>query len=268
VDHTAENAYYGQAGIYILRDDHERNLGLPDGKYDVPLILTAKFYNSDGTLWDPEANGETTSVFGDVIQVNGAPWPYFEVEPRKYRFRVLNTGISRTYKLYMEEDTNPGTKLDFTVIGSDTGLLEKSVPTTDLYISVAERWEIVVDFSKYAGKKLTLKNSRGVGADSDFDGTDRVMRKSLRYLSSYQPAHNCQNSASAKRTPSPALLETVRSQTHFARFLIHQIKLESTTAWYSSMMVACGTSMGTCGLTVLKLAFSLSLNEDRLRFGS
>ncbi|ORY04865.1 Cupredoxin [Clohesyomyces aquaticus] len=176
VDHTAENAYYGQAGVYILRDSYERGLGLPNGKYDVPLALSGKYYNPDGTLWDPEANGETTSVYGDVIHVNGAPWPYFDVEPRKYRFRLLNSGISRTYRLYMEDDTKPGTRLTFTVIGADTGLLEKSVPTQDLYMSVAERWEIIMDFTNYANKKITLKNEKGVGADSDFDGTDRVMQ--------------------------------------------------------------------------------------------
>jgi FtsP/CotA-like multicopper oxidase with cupredoxin domain len=178
VDHTAENAYYGQAGFYILRDGYESSLGLPDGKYDVPIALSAKYYNSDGTLWDPEANGETTSVFGDVIHANGAPWPFLDVEPRKYRFRFCNTGISRTFELSMEDESKPGTKLDFFVIGSDTGLLEKSVNTKDLYISVAERWEIVMDFSAYAGKKIVLKNAKGVGADSDFDGTDRVMRES------------------------------------------------------------------------------------------
>lgn len=152
-------------------------MNLPAGKYDVPLGLAAKFYNQDGTLWDPEANGEKTSVYGDVIHVNGAPWPYLEVEPRKYRFRMLNTGISRTYKMYLELSTKVGTKLPFTVIGSDCGLLEKPVPTSDLYISDAERWEIVVDFSQYAGQLVTMRNSRDVAADTDYPGTDRIMRE-------------------------------------------------------------------------------------------
>lgn len=152
-------------------------MGLPDGKFDVPLALSAKYYNSDGTLWDPEANGETTSVYGDVIHVNGAPWPYMDVEPRKYRFRLLNTGISRTYKIYLEVDNQVGTKLPFKVIGSDCGLLEKSVDSTDLYISVAERWEIVMDFTQYANKKIVMRNTPGIAADSDYDGTDRIMRE-------------------------------------------------------------------------------------------
>ncbi|KAH7407358.1 Cupredoxin [Cadophora sp. MPI-SDFR-AT-0126] len=179
IDHTAENAYYGQAGIYILHDPEERALGLPDGKYDVPLALAAKRYNKDYSLWDPEKNGETTSVYGDVIHVNGQPWPFLNVEPRKYRFRWCNTGISRSYLLYLELSTAAGTKLPFTVIASDAGLLERPIVSKDLYISMAERWEIVIDFSLYAGKKVTVRNDKGFSADSDFEATDRVMPKTM-----------------------------------------------------------------------------------------
>ena len=76
----------GQAGFYILHDDEEEAVaGLPQGDYDIPLGLTSKRYNPDGTLWSPEANHETTNLFGDVIHVNGQPWPYLKVEPRKVR---------------------------------------------------------------------------------------------------------------------------------------------------------------------------------------
>jgi FtsP/CotA-like multicopper oxidase with cupredoxin domain len=100
-----------------------------------------------------------------------------DVEPRKYRFRWCNTGISRTYKLYYELATAAGVKLPFTVIGSDAGLLEKPIVVNDLYISMAERWEVVLDFTDYAGKKITVRNTPGIAADTDFTGTDRVMRK-------------------------------------------------------------------------------------------
>ncbi|KAI4724307.1 oxidase cueO precursor [Aureobasidium sp. EXF-10728] len=176
VGHTAENAYYGQAGFYILEDAQKNALNLPSGDYDIPLALAAKRYNPDGSLWDPEANGETTSVFGDVIQINGAPWPYLNVEPRKYLFRFLDTSISRSFQLYAEADKKVGTRIPFTVIGSDAGLLASPVSTTQLDISMAERWECVFDFSGYAGQNITLKNTGNVAADDDFDGTDRVMR--------------------------------------------------------------------------------------------
>jgi bilirubin oxidase len=179
IDHTAENAYFGLAGFYIMHDDDELAVpGLPQGDYDIPLGLASKRYNADGTLWSPEANGETTSVYGDVIQVNGQPWPYLSVEPRKYRFRFLNSAVSRSFQLYLVDDAANTTRLPFTVVGSDAGLTEKPVSTTQLDISMAERWEVVVDFSSYAGKNLTYRNNRNVGADKDYPETDKVMRKS------------------------------------------------------------------------------------------
>jgi bilirubin oxidase len=92
---TAENAYFGQAGAYIIHDAAEDALGLPSGYGvpDVPLVLTSKYYKSNGQLVSPA--GETDSLYGDVIHVNGQPWPYFNVQPRKYRFRILDASVSR-----------------------------------------------------------------------------------------------------------------------------------------------------------------------------
>jgi bilirubin oxidase len=134
--------------------------------------LASKQYNSDGTLFDPK--DETDSLWGDVIHVNGQPWPYMKVEPRKYRFRILDTSISRAFKLTLED--NNSKKLPFHVIGADTGLMTKPVQSDNLEISMAERWEIVVDFSAYAGKNVTMKNARDVQADEDYNSTDKVMR--------------------------------------------------------------------------------------------
>lgn len=65
---TAVNAYYGQAGFYILSNpEEEARLALPSGKYDVPLMMQSKQYKSDGDLFSPEA--ERTSLYGDVIHV-------------------------------------------------------------------------------------------------------------------------------------------------------------------------------------------------------
>jgi bilirubin oxidase len=148
-------------------------LGLPSGKYDVPLGLSSKQYNSDGTLFDPI--NEVVSLYGDVIHVNGQPWPYLTVEPRKYRFRILDSAISRTFQLYLESVTTKK-KATFQVIASDAGLISKPITTDNLYISMAERWEIVVDFAPFKGQSIDLKNMRDVGADEDYAATDKVMR--------------------------------------------------------------------------------------------
>lgn len=117
---------------------------------------------------------ETDSLFGDVIHVNGQPWPYFEVEPRKYRLRFLDTSISRGFKLYFQDASNK--RVPFHIIAADAGLMTKPVQSDQLEIAMAERWEVVIDFSAYAGKNITLRNSRDVQKDEDYNSTDKVMR--------------------------------------------------------------------------------------------
>lgn len=162
-----------------MTDEAEDALGLPSGygEFDIPLILASKFYNENGTL--QSALQEEESLWGDVIHVNGQPWPFLDVQPRKYRFRVLDTGISRNYALYFARTSNPEGKLPFQVIASDAGLLEVPVQVSQLFIAVAERYEVVFDFAPFAGQTIELRNLEdvgGVGVDDDFDNTDKVMR--------------------------------------------------------------------------------------------
>ncbi|CAI6341892.1 unnamed protein product [Periconia digitata] len=175
---TAENAHFGQAGAYVVADAAEDALGLPTGygKYDIPLVLTSKYYNSDGTL--RSSKGEDQSLWGDVIHVNGQPWPFFNVEPRKYRFRILDASLSRNFDLFFVRSSATSTRLPFQVIASDAGLLERPVQVTDLKNAVAERYEIVFDFSKFAGQSIELRNDHDLDimTDDDYDNTDKVMK--------------------------------------------------------------------------------------------
>lgn len=129
---TAENAYAGQAGAYLITDPEEDALNLPSGygKYDIPLVISSKQYEDDGTLFSIE--GEDVSLWGDIIQVNDQPWPFLNVEPRKYRFRFLNAAISRSFALYFAATADVNTRLPFKVIASDTGLLEKPVQVSNI----------------------------------------------------------------------------------------------------------------------------------------
>lgn len=172
---TAVNAYFGQAGFYILEDQAVSDkLGLPTGKYDIPLMIASKQFLPSGKLLSPK--DERVSLYGDVNTVNGQPWPYMKTEPRKYKFRLLDASISRTYSLYLVEDSNPNTKIEFTVVGADAGYLDHPVPTKGLDIAMAERYEIVIDFDKYKGKNLTLMNARDFETNPDYPATDRVIR--------------------------------------------------------------------------------------------
>lgn len=165
---TAFNVYQGLAALYVVQDDVELGLNLPSGAYDVPLLLKDMIFAANGAaVYDDQGQ---KSLMGDVITVNGVPWPRMEVANRKYRFRILNSSISRSYRLAL---SNGG---KFTMIGTDAGLMGAPVDVVDFRIAPAERYEFVIDFSKYpVGTKLVLRNLQPPN-NINYDGTDVVMR--------------------------------------------------------------------------------------------
>ncbi|KAK6212285.1 hypothetical protein LQW54_005416 [Pestalotiopsis sp. IQ-011] len=175
VDITSVNAYYGQAGAYIIHDPAEDALGLPSGygTYDLPMVLMSKEYQSSGQLISPAGN--TVSLYGDVIHVNGQPWPYHAVEPCRYRLRVVNAAISRAFDIYFVAD-NSTDRIPFQVVGSDSGLLSKPADTDSLHVGMGERYDVVFDFGGYAGSNVTMRNQDNVGGDAVYLNTDKVMR--------------------------------------------------------------------------------------------
>ncbi|KAJ6191923.1 bilirubin oxidase [Bipolaris maydis] len=170
---TGENVYFGLNGFYLLSDDEEQALDLPDGDLDIPLAISAKQYSTNGSLIYNHNNH--TGLWGDVIEVNGQPWPYLEVKPCKYRFRVLDGAVSRAFDIFLKEDGTNET-MSFHVIGSDAGLFQHPVETKSLALAEGERYEIIVDFANHAGKNITMYNERGMAGNLDFAATNRIMK--------------------------------------------------------------------------------------------
>src|SRR5215210_2755938 len=141
VHHTSENAYMGCAAFYFTRDALEDSLPIPSGtRYEVPLMIQDKIFSKNGDfVFDDEGH---SGLFGDVILVNGSPWPTLKVERRKYRFRILNASTSRSYDLALSS----GEAMH--VIGHDGGLAPQSKAFGHLRIGMAERYGVIVDFAK------------------------------------------------------------------------------------------------------------------------
>jgi len=168
---TRLNAYAGlSGGTYFIRNPEEEvELNLPSGKYEMPLVLQDRTLYSNGQLFypiigtDPTVHPHWVEFFqGNLILVNGIIWPFMNVEPRKYRFRILNSSNSITYALTFKIINGlTSTDLPFYQIGTDGGYLPAPIKiTSDLVIINAERMDIVVDFSGLAvGTKIDLKNS-------------------------------------------------------------------------------------------------------------
>ena len=97
-------------------------------------------------------------ILGDKFLVNGQIQPFFNVEPRRYRFRLLDTGPSRFYEFYLTNLKNLGAVNNFWVIANDGNLLPAPVQVQSVRIGVAERVDVIIDFSQFAGQTIYLEN--------------------------------------------------------------------------------------------------------------
>jgi spore coat protein A len=151
------NVFAGLLGVFFVRDEFEDSLELPRGKYEIPLVIYDRIFDLEGQLNYPISPDDAKKpwvpeVFGDAILVNGKLFPYLEVEPRKYRFRVLNGANGRFFHLTLSD------KQIFQQIGTDQGLLPAPVRLDRVFLAPGERADLIVDFSELAGNNVILKN--------------------------------------------------------------------------------------------------------------
>jgi spore coat protein A len=214
MDFTGPSVWRGLAGFHLVRDDEEDALGLPAGARELPLMITDRSFAADGSFRYPSTDttlmttaGVTGSfvagVLGDVMLVNGTPWPVAEVDGAQYRLRVLNGSNARRLDLRLDPPPNEA----MTQIGTDGGLLAAPLRHEHFELAPAQRVDLVVDFAGYApGTRVTLLNDFGEGrmsqvmrfivgdrADDRFtmpdrlseietlDATDAVVTRTLRF---------------------------------------------------------------------------------------
>ncbi|MGC1548965.1 MAG: multicopper oxidase domain-containing protein [Rhodanobacter sp.] len=158
---TRLNIYAGLAGAFIVRDAEEQKLDLPSGDSDIPLILCDRLLAQDGQLYYPVSDDPSApwvmQCNGNLPLCNGKIFPFFEVEPRRYRFRLINVANTSFFDLSLSHDQV------FQQIASDQGLLNKPLERTRIELYPAERADVVVDFSAMAGKSIQLRHqSQGI----------------------------------------------------------------------------------------------------------
>ncbi|MGE5549020.1 MAG: multicopper oxidase family protein, partial [Bacteroidota bacterium] len=147
---TRLNVYAGLAAFYLLRDRFEDALKLPSGCFEVPLVIQDRSFNPDASLFYPES--VPPEFFGNTILVNGKVWPFLEVQPRRYRFRLLNGSNARFYRLRFDPE------LSVTQIGVDGGFLARPVQLNEILLAPAERADVIIDFTAHQGATFTLTN--------------------------------------------------------------------------------------------------------------
>jgi FtsP/CotA-like multicopper oxidase with cupredoxin domain len=168
VDHTAENTYKGLVGPAVVfgdtdTGDESTGVHLPSfPDWDIPLVFGDRLFDPQtGLLAFDTFN--TDGILGNVFLVNGRAQPFFEVNRRRYRFRLLDAGPSRFYQFFLTNPDNLSQSIPFLVISGDGNLLGRPIKTTSIRLAVGERNDIIVDFARIAREfgnpaRLILEN--------------------------------------------------------------------------------------------------------------
>jgi FtsP/CotA-like multicopper oxidase with cupredoxin domain len=200
VDFTSQNTYKGLLGFYCLFNqfdtgNDDTGFRLPDfPAHDIPLAFADKVY-------DPESGQLVFDLFnldgilGDKFLVNGVIQPFLNVEPRRYRFRLLDTGPSRFYEHFLTDLTNLNAQNPYWLIGTDGNLLPHPIQVQSVRIGPAERVDVIIDFRQFAGKTIYLENrlnqlsGQGPAAvDSQVAAQNSASTECSLVLNSSQPA--------------------------------------------------------------------------------
>src|SRR3954470_416795 len=238
---TSQNVYKGNAAMFNIYSGIDRgneaindgvNLRLPSGTtssfanldYDVNLMIADKAWDADGQLLMDIFDFD--GFCGDVMTVNLIFKPFFEVERRKYRFRILNASVSRFFKIALSDGSA------MIQIANDGNLLPHPVVLTELdEQGIAERYDIVIDFSRYAfGQKVSMVNlcehqdgkapSRDVSLAEALAGasTDPCVGKVLEFRVVGNPAKPDVSQVPATMIPNPDLSAIPLARTRVFEF--------------------------------------------------
>ena len=167
---TRTNVFSGLEAFYFIRSPGHEPKNLPKGPYEIELAVQDRQFDITGQLYFPDGSGDPNSnlngtppnpnlhafwipeFIGDVVVVNGAPWPYLQVEPRRYRFRLLDGSNARMYDLHFGN-------APIYVIGKDGNYLQDPVPVSHIFFAPGQRYDVIVDFTGLQGQNITVTNT-------------------------------------------------------------------------------------------------------------
>lgn len=214
-DFTAQNTYKGLASFYTLfsddinldTGDETTGLRLPSGPFDIPMIFADKVFDPAGQLFFDLFN--LAGILGDKYTVNGKIQPYLEVAQRRYRFRLLNGGPSRVYEFFLSNGQ------PFIQLTNDGNLLPQALARTSIRVSIAERVDVVVDFTAAKpNEKIYLQNrltqTDGAGPSGNLGPPTNLVE--FRVMGPPQDPDNSQIAPNQKLLDLPVRPKTVRNR--------------------------------------------------------
>ncbi|HSR26304.1 MAG TPA: bilirubin oxidase [Candidatus Eisenbacteria bacterium] len=243
---TRLNVFSGLAAFYFVRDQFDTGrsdnpLRLPADGLEIELIIQDRFFDTNGQLRFPDGSNSDADLnggppnpgvhpfwipeyFGDAMCVNGSTWPVLDVEPRRYRLRIVNGCNARFLSMNLTEQANvpsatPPSAVPFWQIGTDGGLLDRPAKLNDpadpsspkLLLGPAERADLIIDFSNLAGHRLILTNDgifpfpSGGPPDPNLDGQImkiRVVKSLSSQDTTYDPSTGAPLRGGANQPPA------------------------------------------------------------------
>ena len=158
---TAKQAYSGLASFFLVDDDDQRRLAqaldLKLGLTDLQLLIQDKQFDAQGKLaYRPNMQESMMGWLGDIVLANLTPNAVLTVTPRTYRLRLLNGSNARIYRLAFVQGDKP---LDFSVIGTDGGLIERPETVAEAFLAPGERLDVLFDAGQVPpGSDVFLKS--------------------------------------------------------------------------------------------------------------
>ncbi|MEX2242071.1 MAG: multicopper oxidase domain-containing protein, partial [Burkholderiales bacterium] len=161
---TGRQTYGGLAGLIVVREPAEREIGLPSPQHELPLVLQDRRLREDNQLvFKRMMMDDMNGVLGDRVLVNGVDDTAFKVAPQPYRLRVANVSNARVYKLAWS-DGRP-----LRVIAADSGLFSRGEGIQERpYVTLFpfERVEVLEDFgARRDGAEIALLSRAFSGMD-------------------------------------------------------------------------------------------------------
>jgi FtsP/CotA-like multicopper oxidase with cupredoxin domain len=254
---TRINVFSGLSAFYLVRDSFDTGqadnpLRLPADQFEIEMMIQDRHFDTNGQLRFPDGSNTAADLnggppnprahpfwipehFGDAMVVNGNTWPFLNVEPRRYRFRFVNSCNARFLSMNLTEQSNvptatPPSAVPFWQIGTDGGLLDGPVKLNDpadpnalkLLLGPSERADVIIDFSGLAGHRLILTNDgifpfpSGGPPDPNLDGQIlriRVVNPLSSQDNSYNPATGAPLRGGANQQPAIVRLANPRTGT-------------------------------------------------------
>jgi len=208
---TGKQVYRGLAGLFIVEDDEEialqKALDLALGETDIPLVLQDRRFDENGQLvFKPTAEEQLHGHYGAEVLVNLTARPHFAAATRLYRFRILNGSNARLYRLAFRHGER---LLDYHVIGTDGGLLDRPRTVKEAFLAPGERLDVLLDLrATQPGESITFMSL-------PFDAMHQELAGGAAHGPADHSQHGAHDMAGARSTASDgAALDLMRIQVH------------------------------------------------------